>query len=176
MQQFKMNEQSCRFANFNPRPELHGKEPKPAADLKLITKVPNDVLDMLDPSLKKALYCYDKKREEEGKTDLVDEGRKHDKDYLPHLRFKALQKQLKWESEIVGAKVTIHHGATEKSHIVLETCLVNEFAFEAQDGGTVVLTVRVQCHPDEEQAGKLYMMVGSEMPVTIAPPVAEEAP
>ena len=164
---FMLSEQTVRLASFNTRAEIHGENPKPAADLKIEAALANDVLAEFHPSLKSFLYHYDDGRQ----GDLVAAAQKHDKHWMPPLRIPQLG-PLKWNEEITGAKVTVHYGTGSKSDIVLSTCNVNGFQIEPQEGGTVVLTMRVQAHPDEKQFGKLCTMIGTDINVSIDPPEA----
>lgn len=163
---FSLEDQTCTLTNFNPRPELHGEDPKPAADLSIEVSLPNDDLALFHPTLKSLIYHYDKS----GDPDLVDQAREGEKDYAPHLRFPKLG-ALHYKEEIVGAKVTIDYGL--KSDIELNGCNINKFVLDPQVGGTVIVTFRIQMHPDEKQAGKLYTLMGNEITLTIEPPEAD---
>jgi hypothetical protein len=163
---FELTEQASKVVNVNPRPELHGEDPKPAADLHFEAKLSNDCLAMFAPSLRSSLYMKD-----DAQPDLVSQA---DPSHRTKLQFPKLGAPLKWKDEIAGATVTVHYGATERSNIVLANCTVGKFELEPEEGGTVVVGFRVQCHPTEEQAGKLCMMVGLMMPVTVTPPAAAE--
>lgn len=154
-----------KVVNVNPRAELHGEEPKPACDIKLEATISNDRLAEFHPTLKSLLYVKDQDR-----PDLISQA---DPTHATMLRFPALKGPLKWDDELIGAEVTIHYGTTEKSHIVLATCLVNDVKLEALEGGSVVVGLRVQAHPDEKQFGKLCTLVGTEIPVSIIPPQPE---
>ena len=153
------------LTSFNPRAELHGDDPKPAADLTLEAKLPNSVLAEFDPTLKALLYVKDTEQ-----ADLVSEG---DPEHMTKRRFPKMS-PFKWDDEIVGAQVTIHWGVGKKSDVVLGGCVVGNYKIDAEEGGTVKLTLRVQCHPSESQAGKVCMLVGSKIDVTIEPPEADE--
>lgn len=172
---FALKEFAATIANFNPRPELHGEDPKPAADLTLDVKVGNDVLEQFHPKLKRSLYHYDKKKEADGEADLVDQARK---DQLPHLLFPKLNSSLKWDESIVGATVKLSFGVSGKSDVEITGCEINNFVLQCMEGGTVQIRMRVQCHPDEAQAGRLYMMMGTEVDVTMTYPeaIAESKP
>jgi len=162
-----LNEVTARLINVNPRPELHGEDKKPAADLKFHTLLPNSELAQFHPMLKAMLYVKD--------TDQADLVSQNDPEHATALRFPLLcRKALSWESEIVGGKVTIHHGISAKSHLVLDGAIVNEFRLEPLQGGTVGITFRVQIHPDEKTAGKLCMLTGTDMTISVEPPAEEQ--
>lgn len=164
---FALKEFSATIVDFNPRRELHGEEPMPAADLKLSIKVGNDVLEHFHPKLRKSLYHYDKKKEADGEADLVDQARKES---LPHLIFPKLSYPLKWDDGIVGASVKLAFGVSGKSDVELVGCDLNSFVLSPMEGGTIQINMRVQCHPDQAQAGQLYMMMGTEVEVTVTYP------
>lgn len=164
---FALERQNVVLVNFNARSEMHGEERAPAADLKLSMDAPNDVLAEFDPALKSSLY-----RRPDGndsQAELLDVP-----GYLPKLRFPKMG-GFGWDEKIVGATLTIHWGANDRSQILLTDCIVDRFAFEPADGGTVQLSFRVACHPDEKQAGKLYTLTQSSVEISLAPPNADGA-
>lgn len=160
---FSLQEESVRLVNVNPRAELHGEDPKPAADLKIHAKMSNAMLADFHPALRALLYVKD-----EGQKDLISE---NDPEHLTRLRMPKLG-PLKFNEEIVGATVTVH-AAVSKSDITLEGCTVDNFHVEPQEGGTIDITLRVQAHPDEKQMGKLYMLIGKDVEISIEPPEAD---
>lgn len=156
---FSLKEAEVKLAHVNVGAELHGEEAVVRLDLKIEAKVSNDRLFDFDPSLKLTLYV---KSED---PDLL-----ADKNHLTKLRYPKLGYPLRWDAEIVGAKFTIHHGIDETSNIVFDMANVNEFRIDPQEGGTVIITFRVQVHPDEEKAGAVAMMAGNKVTVTMTPP------
>lgn len=159
---FKLNAVLATLTNVNSRPELHGEDKKLAADLKFEAHVHQNELEQFDRRLKPFLY------EKASQGDL-------DADFLPQLRFPLLAMPLKWAGEQVGGKLTVHQGISAKSDLVVDGCLFNEFKIEAIEGGSVALTFRVQIHPDEKTIGKLCMLSGQEVKVSIEPPAEGEA-
>jgi hypothetical protein len=160
---FTLSEEEVRLSNVNVRPELHGEDPVTAVDLKCEANLSNDRLSLFDPDLKRCLYKRD-----DDKPDLFD-----DNEHLTKLRFPRIG-GLKWDQELVGAKVTVHNGVSAKSDVVLDPCDVNNFAFEALEGGSVSCIFRIQAHPDEKQLGRLGMLAGHDVTLTIVPPPAVE--
>jgi hypothetical protein len=163
----ELKEKEAKIVSVNPRAELHGEDPKPACDVKIEVALTNSDLALFHPSLKGLLYVKDQDR-----PDLVSQD---DPGHATMLRFPQLGVPMKWEGEMIGAEACFHYGTTEKSHIKLPGCVVGKFALEPLEGGTVMMNVQVQCHPDEKQMGRLGMMVGTKLPVTITPPEAEGA-
>lgn len=157
-----LKEVNARLLNVNPRPELHGEDKKPAADLKLSVLLHNNELAQFDRRLKPFLYEKDT-----GQKDLVSDA---DADHLTQLRFAALGLPLKWAGEQVGGTFTVHRGISPKSDLVIEGPIINEFRLEPLEGGSVVLVFRVQFHPDEKAIGKLCMMTGTDVQISVEPP------
>lgn len=163
---FSLDHQSCTLVNLNTRAELHGEDREPAADLKLSWTTGNDLLAEFHPSLRSALF-----REPDAndvQPELLDEA-----GALSKVRFPQLG-ALKWDASIIGAEVVVHYGTSGKSDIVLGEATVDGFSFDLQDGGSVTCTMRVRCHPDEKQIGKLYTLIQREVEVSITPPEADE--
>lgn len=167
--QFELTETTVLFSHLNSRTEKHGEDNVAAGDLKIRAQLSNDCLAMFHPSLKSSLYFYDKTADE----DLVDKAKSEEPGYMPHLRFAQIE-GFKWDGEIVGAKVTVHSGIDAKSDIALDDCKVNQFSLEPQNGGTVIVTMRIQMHPNEKQAGKLWAMVGDNIVLSVEPPPKQE--
>lgn len=160
---FQMSKQVCKVAHVNLREEKHGEESVTAIDLKVQASVSNDFLSYLSPTLKGSLY---------GKPDTSVQGTLvHDNPgYMPRLLYPAI-KQVKWEGEMPKAQV-VFHGATKKQDIELSAD-VNKLTLECMDGGTVVVSFRVQVVPEGAVLGKLAGLLGVEMKVTVAENGAE---
>ena len=157
------HQQKMFLANVNVRAEVHGEEREPAGDLKLECDIPNDVLTELHPALKGMLYYFDDARP----ADLVEQSKKGEPGFLPHLRIPDLVGPLKWGEEMTGVRLTLHQG---KSELVLLDCKVNNVQFEPKDGGTIALQLRVQAHPGEKDWGRLCSLTQSEVTVSITTP------
>jgi len=69
----------------------------------------------------------------------------------------------------VGAQFTIHYG-TGKHDIEFSDTTIDGFEFEPMDGGSVVVTFRVKCSPNEKQGGQLFTLMGNEIEFTLTPP------
>lgn len=168
---FELKGRTVTLAHFNARVENSGPdEKKPATDLKVKIPLANVELSLFHESLKHSLYHYDPQMS----GDLVDAANKdEDPEYAPNLRFPKLA-PLNWDLEIIGAKVCIDYGV--RSDIELPDCKVNNFVLEPQNGGTVMVTFRIQGHPDGKTAGKLYDLQGREITLTVEPPAADPTP
>lgn len=159
---FVLKEVLCKLINVNPRPEMHGDDKKPAADLKLSALLHNKELDQLHPGLRGAIYEKDNSQ-----PDLVSQD---DPEFLTALRFASLAMPLKWAGEQIGGRVIVHRGLGGKSDLVIESPVVNEFRVEALEGGSVIIGFRVQFKPDEKAIGKLCMLTGQDIVVSVEPP------
>lgn len=153
---FALVEHEATLKNLNLRAEKHGDATVTGADLKCVGIFPNAVLSIFDPDLRSFLFT-------QGEGDLVSDGS------FTKLRVPKLS-PLKFEDELVGAKVTVDYGV--KSAIVLEDCKVNAFVIEPMDTLPPSIGFRVQCRPDEKQIGKLSTLIGGDITVTVEPPEA----
>lgn len=165
MLQLELNERKAKIVSVTPNRELHGQDPKPYCALKLRVLLTVDDLAMFHPDLRSVIY---QKTQREG-ADLADQGTD------AQVRFPQITLPIKWKDEIIGAEVTVHYGATEKSHIKLPGCSVTKPELEPLDGGVIFMECSVTAHPDEKQMGRLGMMVGTEIPVSIKPPEPDDA-
>lgn len=163
----ELDHTTALLANLNVRTELHGEDREPAADLKLELRASNDILAHFHPSLKSMLYV----RGEGG--DLADQGMPPDA--LLVRRFADKLGPLKWAMEIVGCTLTVHHGISEKSHVVLPGATADSFVIEAQEGGQVDITFRVRAHPDAKQVAVLYESQQRNVEISLEPPSEDQA-
>lgn len=132
------------FSNFNTRTEKSGPDEVPAADLEFTVNQSADVLAFFSPTLKS--YLFDEKS-----LDLA-EGMA--------LRYPNLHYPLSFDREMTGATVKIETGVGKPMEFA--DVKVNKIRITPMTGGAVQLQIRVQCKPDEKQAGRLYMMQGSK--------------
>ena len=153
---FSIDEQETKLLDVNPRKELHGEEDVLAADLKFEAKMLNDALAIFDPTLKWSMYDKDQ-------HDLES---KVNKDGAIKLRYPKMS-PFAWDHTVNSATVIIHKGGHVKSDILLKECKIDGFRLECLDGGTVILTFRVQVHPTEDLAGKLCMLTKKSVEISI---------
>lgn len=164
MLRLSFEKKAAFLVDLNPRSEVHGAEREPAADVKLRVDCDSGILAEFAPALRSMLYFKDESKDADGRNDLADQAAE-----APNLRFPHLGAPLKWEEEMTGATLTAHYGIDEKSDIVLKDCRVNDWKIEPREGGTVSVTFRVQCHPDEKTFGRLAMQVQNEVEITLEP-------
>ncbi len=159
--QFGLIEQTCLLSNLNTKPEKHGDEHVPATYLSVRTKVPNTILDSLDPNLRPAFY----QKPASAQQDL-------DPDHLPELKFPLLDPlSYKWKG--IGYKGTIAYGATGND-IEMKELKLDRFVLAPLDGGTVQFDFRITCKLDADREGKLAMMQQQEITLSLIPPTADE--
>ncbi|WP_063588375.1 hypothetical protein [Achromobacter ruhlandii] len=162
---FSITEQVALLAHINVRTERHGEEPAGAADLKISFTDGNGVLSEFHPVLRSFLY----KQEESPDQAEMPVG-----EALTVRRFGDLIEKLRLKHELVGAKVLIGFGLGGASDIELDPADVDGFAAEIMEGGSVVITFRVKCHPSGEQVKKLYEVLGNEITISITPAVDKQ--
>lgn len=150
------------LANVNVRAEVKGEDREPASDLKFEADVPNDFLSELSSSLKSSLYFYD-----DARGDLADQGKK-EPGFLPHLKFPRMDLPIKWNDEMADAVVAIRLVGAEGPLMTLEPVKINDLKLTPKEGGTVALSLRVQCHPTADQFGELATLVQREVEFSIA--------
>jgi hypothetical protein len=131
------------LAHINTRMETHGDDEVLTLDLKITFDLPNRSLDMLSPTLRPSLYDPD------DTVDLVDD------DNTPNLRNPQLG-LLKWAGKYSPVLFVFHDGESEDDDLRFSDAKLDRIVFDAQDGGTVGYTVRIQVHPDGgEVAGRI---------------------
>lgn len=162
----ELTKQKCKMVHAHPRAELHGEETKLAVDLKFQVSMSNDVLSEFDPKLKGALY---------GKGDSPQGELIQDKSHLPKLKFPNMG-AIKWGYESDGYELIVHYGIDGKSDIKLSDCGIDNFRFDCQEGGTVLMTFRVISHPNPNstECGRLCDMISHMVDITLTPPAEEE--
>lgn len=161
---FSLKNQAAKLTSVNPRAEIHGQDKKLAVDLKFEIKVSNDVLSEFDPSLKSAIY----RAADPGEGDLLAD----QPGVLPKLKF-PLMGAIKWDKSFAGYETIIHYGVSGNMDISLIETDVDNFNFDCQDGGTVVVSFRVIAHPEAEQLGRLCEMIQQEVEMSLIEPEPE---
>jgi hypothetical protein len=154
---FEIAATDIEFAHLNVRSEKHGEEDVTAVDLKLVYITSHDVLKLFHPTLPALLYEFDRAQQVvEGASPV-----------MTARAFPALS-PLKWNEEVTGLQLTIEHGLSGKSDIVLKDCTADHFVIEALDGGSVMLTFRLRtvC-TDERILGKLGVLIKRDLPMAI---------
>jgi len=159
---------SVRLSNVNPRIEKHGPESVPAVDLNFIMDAPNDVLSYFDGGLLNALFTVRTEAQSDAQTEIDGLA---PVSHLPNLRFPKMS-PIKWDWQGAGYTLEIDYGLGGNRNMVLETCDVCKFVIDCKEGGTVELKFQVQVTAGltEQIIGKLSMLIGQEVGVTLLSP------
>lgn len=157
-----LEKQKAKLTNLNARSEKHGEEHVGAADLAFTFDASNDVLSEFDPALKSSLYRKPDSNGDQG--ELLEGG----PGWMPKLRF-PLMSAFKWKATLEKASLLISHGRHQVEFAEIKTA--DAWAFEPKDGGTVSVSFRVQCYPDEKQIGRLFSMIQEDVELTLSPPI-----
>jgi len=153
-----------KLAHLNCREEKHGDESVVAIDLRFVREAGNSQLAMLHPDLRGALYAT--ADDEQPGIDGIDP-------IATQLRFPQLP-QFPWDLEMTGCEVEVDYGLGGlDSNIQLYDCKVNQFRVECREGGTTLITFRVQTSNFPEGAvDKLLGKLGHETAITLSAPQA----
>lgn len=157
---FEIKAIPVKLESVNARAELHGKESKPAFDLRLSFAAANDALIEFHPELRTMLY---KKNDQ---PDLVDQA---DPEALTSLRFPKMG-GLKWDFVAEGYAMRVAYGIGGPSDIALHECKVHKFSFQPQNGGTVQIGLTVIAHPETADVGRLCEMIQQTVEMDLTPP------
>ena len=162
---FEIDATPAQIRSINPRAENHGDEHALACDIGLEFTVSNKKLLLLDPDLLVCLY-----KGSPGGGSSPQDALKLEDDFYPHVRFPMLGK-LPWDYEGVGYKFHIIDDTLQGDEVIeLTDCKVNKFTIECEEGGTVILQVRVQGNPSEETIGDMCHFIKEEVRVSLIPP------
>jgi len=157
---FSLSNAQVKLDNVNPRAELHGEDHALAVDIKLSTAISNDRLAEFDANLKSALYW--KGNETQGEL-IAEPG------HLPTLRFPEMG-PIRWNKDLAGYTLTVHVGFSDESAIKIADCAVDKFLFDAQEGGSVIVSFRIQAHPDAATLGRLCELIQQDIEMTLTEP------
>lgn len=161
---FDLDHQLVKLTNVNARTEKHGDDNVLACDLAIDARMSNDALSMFSSTLKNAIYF----RDESVQGELID-----DKTHAPNLRNPKLG-VLKWDDTLESMQFRVHHGVRDDDDIVFSESKVDHFKFTCQEGGTVVISFRVQVRPTEKDAAKLLTMISSEVHVSLISEIGDQ--
>lgn len=156
---FEFN-QAAKLTSINPRPELHGEEPKPACDIMFAAIMANTVLNRFAQGLLDSIY-------KEALPDLADQA--DDVSPVTALRYPGMS-AFKWEFTGTGYTLEIDFGMGGDSNIKLGDIQIDKFKLEPQEGGSVCVSWRAIAHPDEKDIGKLYRLMQRDVQLILTPP------
>jgi hypothetical protein len=156
---FSLNKESLNLANVNLRKEMHGEEQVLAVDLKLEFETSNAVLKKFSATLLDALYTQDPG----AARDMINP------DHAPTLRNPQMG-EIKWALEMPFVRFGVFADGTNEEEIVFSAAKCNHFRFVCKEGGTVLLTFRIQkSEPMEMDVTKLVFLMGKSIKVSLEP-------
>lgn len=160
LQLFKVK---AKVSSVNGRQELHGEEHRLACDIGIEVNQSNRFLDKLDTRLLETFYW----KNPSGANDQAElEGVERVTDF-PNLRFEHLVTPIKWAEKFEDGEFRVHHGDDPADDIVLREVKINEIKLTPKEGGTVLVGLRIQGHPDEGDLARLFTVLQSEVTITV---------
>ena len=145
------------------RTENHGDALVHAKDLNWKLDGPNTLLDLINPSLRPALYKHAGSKPIPGVEDIT-----------PELRTGILEGPLSLKYEGSGYQLTVMYGEVTEDKIELHGSELAKFKVDPKDGGTVTLFFR-SSHAGLDMAamGRLDTFDGKELQILLAPPALQ---
>lgn len=167
MLRLTIDRRQAQLTSLNCRAESIGpKEKRLAIDIGLSLSFEGGILDEFSPHLHEALF-------DRQTQDLAGGCVRRFPEAAP----------IEWQGEMTGAKVAFDIGISKP--IEFADARINKFTLSPMDGGTVILSLRVQCHPSEDQVGPLaghlqqgitFSLTPMELPVMAEQPEAPKRP
>lgn len=161
---------TATIRGVNLRAEKHGPEEVPACDLKIETDQPNSVLAFFGSQLLDSLYWRNEAPADFSQGELDEIEPVSEK---PNLRNPRLAGPLSIDYEGAGYTLRIEWGVTKASEIAIYDARINAITIDPKEGGSVAVKLRAQFGVDEKLAGRLGVMIGREVTMSIEPPAAE---
>jgi len=157
---------TMRITHVNPRTEEHGDALVPALDVRLEWETTSAVLDRFHPELRGALYWANEEARSQPNIDGVEA-------ISGNLIFPDLD-ALRWKGK-PEALYTLAIELPSLAPVILAGCKLGGLVLDAKEGGTVVVSFRLQCSPvGEREAGKLSTMIGARVLATLRQAVDPE--
>lgn len=162
---FKLDKHESAISNVNQRIERHGDERQLAADVKFTLSAGNDLLDSIDPELKKALFRRPSKGEQQ---DIPGIGQA-----LTAVKFPNLEPQ-RLSIELTGYELEIDNQLDIGESIVLVDVKLKKFVIEPKEGGSVELSFTASANVDADEIAELSeALVRENVRLTATPPRAQ---
>ena len=159
------------LSSVTPRIEKHGDADVPAVTLGLRITASNTLLDLLAPGLLAMLYMPAEHEPEQGELPEVEQATS-----MPLLRVRGID-VLHLKAELLGWALAIEYGIDESSAIHLGQCKVDKLRVTPAEGGSIELALRIGTRDvDEESMGRMTMLLGHEINITLIAPVRDGAP
>lgn len=150
---------------YTPRVEKHGDANEPGCTLNIKLTGHNILLSMLDERLPSMFFIAPPVEEQDLVDQVAEEGGN-----LTRLRFPMLGKKFSWSYETSGYRVVIGGGFDNDGDLIFVQSDLKKFSFEIEEGGTISVNFNINCHPNTEEAGRLYDLNGSNVDLTLEPP------
>lgn len=158
------------LATVTNRAETHGDEKKPAVSIGIVIETSNEILDLIDPTLRPTFYKS--KRESEGQELLpgVDEA-------LTVLRCNSIERVI-LPTKHEGWTLLVDAGIDESAPTSFGGCKADRFSVELKQGGTVTLRLSVGTSDvDAARLGLLGMHIQQSIWIQmLAPKPGDEKP
>lgn len=161
---------TASIRSVNLRAEKHGPEEVPACDLKIETDQPNSVLAFFGSQLLDSLYWRAETTEAPAQAELDSVEPIAEK---PNLRCPKLVGPFGIAYEGVGYTLRIEWGIDDSTEIAIYDARINAITIDPKEGGSVTVKLRAQFEVDEKLAGRLGVMIGREVTMSIEPPETE---
>lgn len=160
-------DKAAKLVKFTPYVEMHGKDPVPGAALLFEFNVGSEFLQHFDPELRAFLFCKLGAKSH----DLADQTAE-----LPNLRYSKLMPKGKylWRQRYQDSLLTVHVGDREDNAIELVGKVKKPWTITPMEGGTCVITLPFQGHPEGADVTTLYGLQRSDVRISFDP--GEEMP
>lgn len=154
------------LATFTKREETHGDDKVPAVTIAVELTGANTLLDSIDPKIRQALYMAVEGQEQLPGVEPA----------TPVLRCNSFDKHTLTVSH-EGWTLAVDDGIDDTTPMVFGGCKVDKLTVDAKQGGSVVLRFRIGTSDlDAERLGKLGMLHGHSMWITLKAPERAEGP
>lgn len=164
--QFAVENQQAKLTKCDPRPATKGDREQVNTYLHLQMTMYNGVLSYFHSQLRAALF---------DKAETKD----LDAEHRPNSKFPQMGR-IKWDWECGGYGLQVHVGGSGHSDIRADVEMLDNFDFQALEGGSVTIRCRAKTSVGDSERGRLTGMVGKTIEISLLPPgedyVAPEAP
>lgn len=164
-------ETTIHLRKFSKREENHGKDLIPAIDLAVEQSGPATLLDLFHKDLRASIFT-NRGAPPPGELDLPIGD-------TPNIKVPMLKMPLSLDYEQTGLSLRVFYGSNEKSHVVLGLVKMHKVQIvERAEGGSVKLHYSLSCANEisEKVIGRLGILGGHDISITLEAPHVEEAP
>lgn len=161
---FEYERQLTKITHINVGTEKHGDQDVNAMDIDMRWVTSNQALAMLSPTLKSSLF----EKEDTPQRDI-----NPDPDHMTVVKNPKMG-PIKWDETYENARVVVHIGASGKADAIFGDAKIRKFVIEPKQGGTVVFSYQVRCHPSNGDIEKIAGKLNQEVYVTLDPDGGED--